>query len=130
MAFEVGVLELDLLSRRGSYSAALEKLEALFDKLNEEDADILLRVRLLTMKAQLLATCGVPLKGFSAAIRAASVAWRARLRPALWDALMAVSNILVHLREFEAAAKLLGAIVPQVWVLFSHRLTIICYSVD
>lgn len=66
------------------------------------------------MKAQLFDKCGVPLKGFSVAIRAANIAYRARLLPALWQAISAVANVLVHLREFEAATKLLGAIMPHV----------------
>lgn len=115
MAFEITTLSLDLLIRRGSYPEALEKLERLSSRLIDEDADVYHRARLLTLKAQLLSKCGVPLKGFSVAIRAASVAWRARILPSLWHALSAVANVLVHLREFEAAVKLLVAIIPQVF---------------
>ena len=117
IAFEINVLEMDFLMRRGSYPLALSKLEDLASRLTEEDADIYHRVRLLTLKAHILSKCGVPLKGFSVAVRAASGAWRARILPALWDAMGAVANVLVYLREFEAAAKLLIAIMPQVIVL-------------
>ncbi len=114
VVFEMHVFELELLMRQGSYPIALEKLEHMISTVNDEDADVLTRLRLLILKAQLFSRCGVPLKSFSAAMRATSVAWRARLLPALWEALMAVANILLHLREFEAAAKLLHAILPQV----------------
>ena len=109
-------MELELLIRRRSYSLALSKVEALASKLNDDDAEILSRVRLLSIKAWLLSLCGVPLKGFSIAVRAASVAWRARLLPELWTALSAVTNVLVHLGEFDAAARILNAIMPQVGV--------------
>ena len=100
--------------RQGSFPAALEKLESLAANLSSEDADVLSRLRLLTIKAQLFSRCGVPLKGFSAVVRAASVAWRTRLLPVLWEALTAIAGILVHLEEFEAAARLVGAVMPQV----------------
>lgn len=115
VAFEIKILDLDLMMRRGSYPEALEELERLSSRLVDEDADVYHRARLLTLKAQLLSKCGVPLKGFSVAIRAASVAWRARILPSLWEALATVANVLVHLREFEAAVKLMIAIIPQVF---------------
>lgn len=93
---------------------ALSKLETLSSKLAEDDADIYHRVRLLNLKAHILSKCGVPLKGFSVAVRAAGAAWRARILPALWDSLCAVADSLLHLREFDAAFKLLSAITPQV----------------
>lgn len=108
------MFEIDLLLRRSSFTAALEKLETLASKLEEEDADVYHRVRLLITKAHLLDKCGVPLKGFSVAVRAANIAHRARLLPALWQAIGAIANILVYLKEFEAASELLDSIMPQV----------------
>ncbi|KAI9674955.1 MAG: anaphase promoting complex subunit 5 [Caeruleum heppii] len=113
LSVEIQLLEVDLLTRRGNLPEALGQLEDLATTLMEEDADICHRVRILTLKALLLSRCGRALKGFSIAVRAASIAWRARLLPALWHALGAVSNVLIHLKEFEAAAKVLGAIMPQ-----------------
>ncbi|KAI9749822.1 MAG: anaphase promoting complex subunit 5 [Lichina confinis] len=129
IAFEIHVFELDFLMRQGSYPTALEKLESLATRLSSEDADVLSRLRLLTMKAQLFSRCGVPLKGFSAAVRAASVAWRTRLLPVLWEALTTIAGILVHLEEFEAAARLVSAIMPQVIECEDSILSAQAYSV-
>ena len=112
--FEIQVLQIDLYTRRGDLTRALETLEALVETLKDESADLYLRVFLLTTKALLLDKCGRPQKGFSVAVRAASLAWRSRMMPALWHALGAIANILVHLGEFDAATQVLGAIMPQV----------------
>ncbi|KAI9748998.1 MAG: hypothetical protein M4579_007049 [Chaenotheca gracillima] len=111
--FEFEVLYIDYLTRRASYAEALSHLETLASSLKDEDRDIYLRVRLLTLKTFLLDKCGFAPKGFSIAVRAASIAWRARLMPVLWEALCAVSVVLIQLKEFEAAAKVLNAIMPQ-----------------
>lgn len=68
----------------------------------------------MTLKARILDKCGRPEKGFSIAVRAATIAHRAKLLPALWDAVGAVSNVLISLKEFAAAGKMLDSIMPQV----------------
>ena len=69
---------------------------------------------LLNMKARLFADCGKPHKGFSLAMRAANSAQRAKLFPPLWVAIGTISNVLIHLGEYNAAQKLLDAVIPQV----------------
>jgi len=105
---------MDLQIRRGDYSKAMEILERLATKLNNEEADIYQRVKLVTLKARIYDKAGIPQKGFSVALRAASLAYRARLLPVLWEAVGAVCAVLVSLKEFSAAAKLLESIMPQV----------------
>lgn len=114
IAFSISLLHLDLLVRQGSYSEALRTLEEYHAKLEEENSDIAQRVKLLTLKARILDKCGRPQKGFSVAIRAATIAHRAKLLPALWDAVGAVSNVLISLKEFAAAGQMLDSIMPQV----------------
>ncbi len=114
VSFVVSLLHLELLIRQESYSEALRTLEEYHAKLVDEDSDIFQRVKLLTLKARIFDKCGKPEKGFSVAIRAATIAYRARLLPALWDAIGAISNILISLKEFAAAGKLLESIMPQV----------------
>ena len=106
-------LEIDLNVRRGHYAKALEILENLSSKLADGEADIFQRIKLMTLKARIYDKAGIPQKGFSVALRAASLAHRARLLPALWEAVGAVCGILVSLKEFRAAAKLLESIMPQ-----------------
>ncbi|GME39785.1 hypothetical protein GTA08_BOTSDO02237 [Neofusicoccum parvum] len=98
----------------GSFAAAFSQIDDLAADLKAEDADVYQRIYLLTLKASLFAKTGIPEKGFSIAMRAASAAHRARLWPALWEALGVVQGILVELGEYRAAAKLGDAVIPQV----------------
>jgi anaphase-promoting complex subunit 5 len=68
---------------------------------------------LLLIKVWLFEKIGRPEKGFTIAMRAASMAWRARLVPLLWQAIGALANILNALGEFGAAEQLLIAILPR-----------------
>jgi anaphase-promoting complex subunit 5 len=113
LAFEINTLYIDYLIRRTDFSSALAKIEKLASEMKEDGDDINLRVKLLTMKALLQDRCGRPQKGFSVAVRAASIAWRARLIPALWAAMGAIANILTSLSEFQASAQILISIVPR-----------------
>ncbi|KAF9632671.1 anaphase-promoting complex subunit 5 [Lasiodiplodia theobromae] len=110
--YQLSILEVDALTRRGDFAAAFVRVDELAADLKAEDADVYQRVYLLTLKAALFAKAGVPEKGFSVAMRAASAAHRARLWPALWEALAAVQAILVELGEFRAARRLGDAIAP------------------
>jgi anaphase-promoting complex subunit 5 len=111
--FEINILHIDYLMRRTDHGAALAKIENLASTMKEDGDDINLRVRLLTMKALLQDKAGRPQKGFSVAVRAASIAWRARLIPGLWAALGAIANILTSLSEFSASSQILTSIIPR-----------------
>ncbi|KAI2605413.1 anaphase-promoting complex subunit 5-domain-containing protein [Hypoxylon fragiforme] len=113
LSFMIDNLHIECLVRRGSLDEAFMKVEKLIAELRDEKKDIALRVRLLLLKAELLEKCGRPQKGFSIAVRAANVAWRARLIPYLWPAIGAIANILTSLGEFEPAIKLLIVILPR-----------------
>ena len=114
-SFSITILEIDLHIRRQDYPTAMSVLECLATKLDEEEADILQRVKLMILKARVYDRAGIPQKGFSVALRAATLAQSARIMPILWEAICAISRILISLREFEAAAKLLSAVLPQVF---------------
>lgn len=113
LRFSILTLEVDLNVRRGDYTKAMEILENLASKLTDGEADIFQRIKVMTLKARIYNKAGIPQKGFSVALRAASLAHRARLLPALWEAVGAVCAILISLKEFSAAAKLLESIMPQ-----------------
>ncbi|OMP88746.1 Anaphase-promoting complex subunit 5 [Diplodia seriata] len=110
--YQLATLEVDALTRRGDFAAAFVRVDELAADLKAEDADVYQRVHLLTLKAALFAKAGIPEKGFSIAMRASSAAHRARLWPALWEALAAVQAILVELGEFRAARRLGDAVAP------------------
>lgn len=113
LRFELNILHVDAMMRRQDHNAALEKIEQLFKEIKDAEEDVYYRVKLMTMKAQLYDRCGRPQKGFSVAVRAASIAWRARLMPALWYAMGAIANILTSLDEFEASSQILGSVIPR-----------------
>lgn len=107
-------LEIDLHVRRRDYPEALSILEKLASKLNGEEADIAQRIKIMTLKASIFDRAGIPQKGFSIALRAVTLAHRALLLPELWEAVGAVGRILISIKEYDAAAKLLESIMPQV----------------
>ncbi|KAJ3519084.1 hypothetical protein NM208_g14270 [Fusarium decemcellulare] len=113
MAFLIDILQIDFLTRQGDFQAAFAKVDNMMSKLQDEKKDVVVRVKLLLLKASLLDQCGRPQRGFTTAMRAASISWGARLIPSLWEAIGAVSNILISLAEFEAAAQLLLAVIPR-----------------
>jgi anaphase-promoting complex subunit 5 len=129
LAFVIDSLHIECLTRRGDLKTAFTKVEALISDLRDENRDIALRVRLLLIKAELLDRCGRPQKGFTIAVRAANVAWRARLIPYLWPAIGAISNILVSLGDFEPAIQLLMAILPRSLECENSAMTAKLYSI-
>ncbi|KJZ79321.1 hypothetical protein HIM_01472 [Hirsutella minnesotensis 3608] len=114
MAFIIDSMNIDFLTRRGNLQAAYEEVNKLIGKLQDENRDLALRIRLLLLKVTLLDKCGRPQRAFSTAIRATNMAWRARLIPCLWHAIGAIANILVSFGDFEAAASLLIAVLPRI----------------
>jgi anaphase-promoting complex subunit 5 len=113
LTFELQILHVDFLTRSHNYPLALSTLESLATTLKTSHEDIYYLIRMLTLKALLHSKVGRPQKGFSIAVRAANLAWRARLLPALWHAVGAISNVLTSLREFHASISLLASILPR-----------------
>ncbi|OBW64292.1 MAG: WSC-domain-containing protein [Aureobasidium pullulans] len=113
--FETHVLEIELLMRQGKLASAFNHIEKQVAEAKAADSsDIVRRIKLLILKARLFAKAGLPAKGFSIAMRAASSAQRAMIMPAMWEAVGALSVILIDLGEFSAAKSLVDAIMPQV----------------
>lgn len=77
------------------------------------------RIKLLILKARVFALVGMPEKGFSIILRAASSAHRALLLPVMWEALAGLCVILLDLGEFAAVRDVVDAVVPQVCFLSS-----------
>jgi anaphase-promoting complex subunit 5 len=80
------------------------------------------------MKALLQDKCGRPQKGFSVAVRAASIAWRARFIQGLWTAMGAIANILTSLSEFHASSQILTTIIPRALECENYELNAQLYS--
>jgi anaphase-promoting complex subunit 5 len=104
---------IDYLGSRGSYSEAFTAIASLARSLKEDGADILQRVNVLLMKADLFRKVGKPERGFGVALRAASVSYKAKLMPSLWAAVGLLANILNGLGECASARRLIEGVVPQ-----------------
>ena len=118
----------DLLIRKGDYAAALEIIEQIAQSTQQENFDVSIQVKLLNMKVRIFEKSGQPERGFSLAMRAASIAHRSRLLPGLWEAIGGLAIILVSFKEFEAAIDMLESIVPQVLECEDCYLTARTYS--
>ncbi|KAI9855127.1 MAG: anaphase promoting complex subunit 5 [Trichoglossum hirsutum] len=114
VSLELSLFRYDLLVRRSDYSGALALLEKAFKELEGGSADVHQRVRLMTLKAQLLDRCGRTQKGWSVAVRAMSIAKRAKNLSVMYAAMGAVSKCLVEFRECDAAWKLMDSVMPQI----------------
>ncbi|KAL8942432.1 MAG: hypothetical protein Q9211_001400 [Gyalolechia sp. 1 TL-2023] len=113
LQFGLSLMEVELQVRRADYPNALALLGKLLTKMDQQETDIFQRLKTMTLKARIYDKAGIPQKGFSVALRAASLAYNARLLPLLWEAMAAVCRILVSVREFDAAVKLVESVMPQ-----------------
>lgn len=107
------MVEVELQIRRGNYSKALVLQEQLVAKQNRQEADISQRLEAMLLKARIFDRAGIPQKGFSVAIRVASLAHKVRVVPVLWEAVGALCRILVSVKQFDAAVRLLESVLPQ-----------------
>ncbi|KIN07687.1 hypothetical protein OIDMADRAFT_99747 [Oidiodendron maius Zn] len=128
LSFEIDLLHIDYLTRRADFTSALANIERLALAIKETGDDVNLRVKLLTLKALLQDKVGRPQRGFSIAVRAASIAWHARLIPGLWVAIGVIANILTSLGEFQAASQILVSVIPRALECENCALTAQLYS--
>ena len=103
-------------------------LDSLQDAGASREEDTIQKVKLMVMKAHIFDQAGLPQKGFSIAIRAASLALKALYLSVLWDATSVLSKILISLGEFNPAIRLLKAIVPQILETEDRELAARSYS--
>src|SRR5947209_5101815 len=81
----LSLLHIDLLVRIGDHTGALEIIERIAKSIRPENFDVATQVRLLIAKTRIYDKSGQPERGFSLAIRAASIAHRARYLSGLWE---------------------------------------------
>ncbi|TKA76199.1 hypothetical protein B0A49_03042 [Cryomyces minteri] len=113
IVFEVQLLEILFYHRTNEHARAFNLIEDRAVKLEEEEgADIYQKCRLLSLKAITFARAGIPLKGFTLAVRAASAAHTAQIFPCLHEAIGALACILISQSLFDAARLLLDAVIP------------------
>ncbi|KAH3986954.1 hypothetical protein HBH98_025910 [Parastagonospora nodorum] len=113
LSFILHEAHVDYLSSRACYSEAFIATSSLARSFKEDNADVLQRVSVLLMKGDLFRKVGRPERGFSAAIRAASVSYKAKLMPSLWAAIGLLANILNDLGQSTSARRLLEGVIPQ-----------------
>ncbi|KAL4885007.1 anaphase-promoting complex subunit 5-domain-containing protein [Aspergillus karnatakaensis] len=112
--FLLSFLSVELMIRQNNYSQALELIEKTAQSIHQDNFDIQPQVKLLCLKARTFEKMGQPQRGFSLAMRAASIAHRSRLLPGLWEAVCSLGGVLLSLKEFEAVSILIESIMPQI----------------
>ncbi|KAL2866009.1 putative anaphase-promoting complex subunit Apc5 [Aspergillus lucknowensis] len=107
-------LSVEFMIRRADYTHALQLIEQTAQCIHQDNFDIQPQVKLLCLKARIFEKTGQPQRGFSLAMRAASIAHRSRLLPSLWEAICVLGGVLLSLREFEAVSEMIESIMPQI----------------
>jgi len=100
--------------RQGDHGRALRMIEQAAQSMHPENFDVHSQVKLLCLKARALEKTGQPQRGFSLAMRAASIAHRAKILFDLWESICTLASVLLSLREFDATAELVESIMPQI----------------
>ncbi|OKL63090.1 hypothetical protein UA08_02006 [Talaromyces atroroseus] len=129
LILQLSFLEIEFRLRRGHYTQAMAIVEDIAQSIQQENFDVLTQIRLLCYKARILEKTGLPQRGFSMAMRAASIAHRSRVLPGLWEAIRVLAVVLLSLHEFEAASEMMESIMPQVLELDDRYLTARSYSI-
>lgn len=91
----------------------MKSLEEQLEATKVDEGDLYQMIQLMALKARIYDMAGVPQKGFSVSLRAASLAYRSRSLPALWYAIGSLGRVLISLKEYQATARLLRSIMPQ-----------------
>lgn len=110
---EIDALHVEYLIQTQNLQVAFEKVSRLLDQARKDGQDIRLRIQLMLLKGKLFELADRPQKGFSMVVKAASMSWRARLIPLLWQSLGSIAIILNSLSEFQAAEELLNTVLPR-----------------
>ncbi|KAL1961512.1 hypothetical protein VTN77DRAFT_1653 [Rasamsonia byssochlamydoides] len=129
LSLHLSFLEIEFRLRKGDYHRSLKIVEQIAQSMQQENFDVFTQIKLLCYKARIMDKTGQPQRGFSLAMRAASIAHRSRALPALWETIGVLANVLLSLREFEAAAEMTESIMPQVLEFEDRSLTARSYSV-
>ena len=105
---------IEYLIATSQYPLAFSTLTALSKVLKDDGADLFQRVSVLLMQADLWRRVGKPERGFSVALRAASVSFRARFAPGVWGAVGALGAVLNALGECKGARRIVEGVLPSV----------------
>lgn len=103
-------------------------VEQAAQSMQPENFDVHSQIILLCLKARILAKSGQAQRGFSLAMRAASIAHRSKILSDLWEAICTLSGVLLSLREFEAVSDLVESIIPQILESEDYALVARAYS--
>ncbi|KAL1959613.1 hypothetical protein VTO42DRAFT_1648 [Malbranchea cinnamomea] len=113
-SIRLSLSKIELHIKEGDHGTALKLIETIAQSNPQETFDIATQIKLLTLKAGIFAKTNQAERGFSLAMRAASIAHRSRLLTGLWEAVGTLAVILMAFQEFEAAQAILESTIPQV----------------
>lgn len=124
----ISFLSIEFKIRQGDYAGAWELVEKTAQSTHQDNFDLYSQVKLLCLKTRILINTGEPQRGFSLAMRAASIAHRSKMLPPLWESLCALGDVLLGLREFEAVSEMIESIMPQILEMEDCELAARAYS--
>lgn len=104
-------------------------VDDLISSASSTPTDIRSRIKLMVLKARIYDRAGIAQKGFSIAIRAASLAHKSRIMDVLWEALGALCRVLISLSEYDASIQLMRSIMPQVLEMEDCELAATSFSI-
>ncbi|KAF3284434.1 anaphase promoting complex subunit 5 [Orbilia oligospora] len=126
---EIQLCKIQLHMARHNFSEALDLLNTYAEDMERDKADIGPRLRVMLYKAQVLAKCGRAVKALSLTLRAAAIAWRAKILAVLYLANAVLANILIQMHEYAVAFALLDSIMPQILECEDAQLNGTCLSI-
>ena len=112
--FQTIALKLELQSRRGAHSDAIEAINLASEEFDNRDADIAYHLRLLCLKAKMFRKANVAEQGFSISCRALLAAIDAQVLPVVWEAAGALAGAFIETEDYRAARDLVLAVIYQV----------------
>lgn len=126
---QITLLQIDLLTRQRKFLDAIDLIEPLATRAPIENNDVLIKAKLMCLKASLFAKSDKHHMGFSLAVRVVDMCYKARILPLLWEGVIVLAAVLNASYEFVAAKDLLTAILPGVLESVDCELSGRCYNV-
>ena len=113
---------------QGNIEHSIEGMKKSISELEVQTADVFQRIKLMTLKAKFYQRFNMSQKALSITLRTASYAYQNRMAPMLWEAIETVAQVMLSMSEFQATARLLECIIPQVWECEDCELTGACMA--
>ncbi|KAJ5884978.1 hypothetical protein N7495_009488 [Penicillium taxi] len=114
LRIHLALFTIEFKIRQGDYGRAMRLVDEAAHSIQPENFDVYAQIKLLCLKALILEKSGHPERGFSLAMRAANISHRTKVLSCLWESSCTLAAVLIGLREFNPALKLVESVLPQI----------------